>query len=472
MLPDTNNAPGDDASEQVEAPQPPETSETAPPAGPDSAQENAQEAPHEQVQENAQGEGQGVEQPELEPVPAVEPGPELVIEKWVYGGSGLARADGKVLMVPYTLPGERVRVRIAADHGGFAEARVTEMLERSAERVEPQCPVFGLCGGCHYQQAGPEFQAAQKAEIVREVFQRVGKIKAPEQIDVLTGEPWGYRNRTQFHSDGLDLGFLEAGSHDLVPVDHCPISAPKINESLQALRYMIRDRGWPRFVRTLELFTNGEQTMVNVLETEGSRGVAKGFFDWLGKQIPGAELGGLEYECAGAKFRVSHGAFFQVNRFMVDSLAAAAVEGAEGNIALDLYSGVGLFTLRLAKQFTKVAGVESNHQAARDLTFNAERAGVTIPVHPMQAEQYLEGRKSTPDFVLADPPRSGLGKRVVQHLVALKPREIRVVSCDPATLARDAAGLIAGGYSFDKLTVADLFPQTYHVESIAVFRAV
>jgi 23S rRNA (uracil1939-C5)-methyltransferase len=306
-----------------------------------------------------------------------------------------------------TLPGERVRVEIVADHGGFAEARVTEWLERSPERVEPQCPVFGRCGGCAYQHAGAEFQAAQKAEIVREVFLRVGKIKAPEEIGILAGEPWGYRNRTQFHSDGREIGFLEAGSHNLVPVDIALSPRRRSTKSLQALRYMIRDRGWPRFVQTLELFTNGEQTMVNVLETEGSRGVAKGFFEWLGKQIPGAELGGLEYECAGTKFRVSHGAFFQVNRFLVDRLAAAAVEGAEGDIALDLYSGVGLFTLRLAKQFTKVAGVESNHQAARDLTFNAERVGLTIPVHPMQAEQYLENRKSTPDFVLADPRAAG-----------------------------------------------------------------
>ena len=374
-------------------------------------------------------------------------------------------------MIPFTLPGERVRVEIVNDHGGFAEARATEWLERSEQRIEAQCPVFGRCGGCNYQHAGAQFQAEQKAEIVREVFQRVGKTAAPGEIGILTGEPWGYRNRTQFHSDGREIGYLEAGSHNLVAIDHCPISAPKINESLQALRYMIRDRGWPRFVRTLELFTNGDLTMVNVLETEGSRGVAKGFFDWVGKQIPGAELGGLEYDAAGAKFRVSHGAFFQVNRFLVDPLADAAVEGAEGDIALDLYAGVGLFTLRLAQKFGKTAAVESNHQAARDLTFNAERAGVTVAVHPLQAEQYLEARKSTPDLVLADPPRSGLGKRVVQHLVRLKPKEIRVVSCDPATLARDAAGLIAGGYRFEKLTVADLFPQTYHVESIAVFRA-
>lgn len=455
MLPDTNNAPDDAGSGTAETPQQPETSETR------------QSTP----EVNAQPGGEAGPSSEPQTIAEPEVTPEVTIEKWVYGGAGLARADGKVLMIPFTLPGERVRVEILADHGGFAEARVAELLERSGERVEAQCQVFGRCGGCNYQHAGAKFQAGQKAEIVREVFQRVGKIAAPAEIGILAGEPWGYRNRTQFHSDGRDIGYLKAGSHDLVPVDHCPISAPKINEGLQALRYMVRDRGWPRFVRTIELFTNGVQTMVNILETDGSRGVAKGFFDWIGKQIPGAELGGLEYDTAGAKFRVSHGAFFQVNRFLVDPLADAAVEGADGEIALDLYAGVGLFTLRLAKQFNKAAAVESNHQAARDLTFNAERVGLTVPVHAMQAEQYLEARNSTPDFVLADPPRSGLGKRVVQQLIRLKPKEIRIVSCDPATLARDAAGLIAGGYRFEKLTIADLFPQTYHVESIAVFRA-
>lgn len=395
---------------------------------------------------------------------------EVQVEKWVYGGAGLARDGGKVLMIPYTLPGERVRVEIVRDHGGFAEARVQELLERSPQRVQPQCPVFGRCGGCHYQHAAAEFQAARKAEIAREVFRRVGKLEAPAEIGILAAEPWGYRNRTQFHSDGRDIGFLEAGSHKLVAVDDCPISAPRINESLDALRYMLRDRGWPRFVRSIELFTNGAQTMVNVLETEGGRGVAKGFFEWLGKQIEGAALGGIEYQAAGQTYRVSHGAFFQVNRFLVDALAERAVEGAEGRVALDLYSGVGLFAVRLARRFAAVAAVESNHQAARDLARNAERAGVQVEVHAMQAEQYLATLQAAPDFVLADPPRSGLGKHVVGHLVRLRPRQVHVVSCDPATLARDAAGLIAGGYRLEKLTVADLFPQTYHVEAIAAFR--
>ena len=405
-----------------------------------------------------------------EPKPAGgAPGPEVEIEKWVYGGDGLARLDGKVVMAPFTLPGERVRLGIVDDHGGFANARVEEWITRSAERIEPQCPVFGRCGGCHYQHASAAFQAARKAEIVREVFRRVGKIETPEEIGIVAGEPWGYRNRTQFHTDGRQIGFLAAASHKLVPVEECPISAPKINESLKMLRYMLMDRGWPRFVRHLELFTNGTQTMVNVLETDGGRGVAKGFFDWLGAHIPGANLGGLEYDADGARFRVSHGAFFQVNRFLIEDLVTSALDGATGKTALDLYAGVGLFTLRLAGRFETVAAVESNHQAARDLTFNAERAGVKVDVQAMQAEQYLESVASTPDLVVADPPRSGLGKRVVQHLLRLKPEQIRVVSCDPATLARDAAGLLAGGYRLDKLNVVDLFPQTYHVENVAVF---
>jgi 23S rRNA (uracil1939-C5)-methyltransferase len=465
MTSDTNTTPG-------EALTGPDLESEQPAVQPDAASAQSTVPPGAQPAPPTEGQTAIEPQPAIEVQTAIEPQPaiEVQIDKWVYGGASLARANGKVLMIPFALPGERVRVEIVKDRGGFAEARVQEWLERSPERVEPQCPVFARCGGCHYQHAAAEFQAARKAEITREVFRRVGKLDAPAEIGILAGEPWGYRNRTQFHCDGREIGFLEAGSHKLVAVDHCPISAPKINESLDALRYMLRDRGWPLFVRSLELFTNGSQTMVNVLETEGGRGVAKGFFEWLGKHIEGAALGGIDYAAAGETYHVSHGAFFQVNRFMVDALAEKAVEGAEGRVALDLYSGVGLFAVRLARQFAVVAAVESNHQAARDLALNAEHAGVKVEIQSMQAEQYLGSLKTAPDFVLADPPRSGLGKRVVEHLIRLRPQQIHVVSCDPATLARDAAGLIAGGYRLEKLSVADLFPQTYHIESIAAFR--
>jgi 23S rRNA (uracil1939-C5)-methyltransferase len=310
-----------------------------------------------------------------------------------------------------------------------------------------------------------EFQVAQKVEIVREVFRRVGKLDAPEEIETIAGEPWGYRNRSQFHFGGHSLGYKAAGSDRVVDVDQCPISAPAINAALKTMRGLRRDKHFPRFLKEVELFTNGEKTMVNVIESE--RGVAKGFFQWLGESIPGAADGALEYEAAGEKFRVSHKSFFQVNRFLVDRMVECALDGASGGTALDLYAGVGLFTLGLARKFEKVTGVESDASAARDLEFNAERAGLKVKAQRMQSEQYLEEAAKTPDFVLADPPRAGLGKGVVKHLLRLAPERITVVSCDPSTQARDVAMLVGGGYRVERLSVLDLFPQTYHVETIA-----
>lgn len=210
--------------------------------------------------------------------------------------------------------------------------------------------------------------------------------------------------------------------------------------------------------------------MVNVLETEQGRGVARGFFEWLGERIPGAADGELFYEACGERFRVSHKSFFQVNRFLIEPLVECALEGAEGEEALDLYAGVGLFTVPLARRLKKVTGVESDGSAARDLEFNLSAAGVAAEARRMQAEQYLEGLTKRPDFVLADPPRAGLGKRVVKELLRLRPPRVHIVSCDPATLARDAAALCGAGYEMEGVVLIDLFPQTYHMETVARLR--
>jgi len=392
---------------------------------------------------------------------------EVQIEKWVYGGAGLARHEGRVVLVPYVMPGERVEVEAIREKPGMVEARGIRRIEDASERIEPACPVFEQCGGCHYQQAPVEFQSLKKVEILREVFRRVGRMEAPAEIQVKAAEPWGYRNRTQFHLDGDGrIGFMAWASHDLVPVESCPISAPPINEAVGALREFMQDRRWPRFVREIELFTNGDRTMLNVLSTEAARGVAGTFFEWVSTKIPGAAEGSLQYQAAGEKLRVSHGSFFQVNRFLIDELAASALEGAEGESALDLYSGVGLFSLPLARRFKKVDAVETSTGALRDLEYNAREAGLEVALHRLQSEQYLEGLGQPPDFVLADPPRSGLGKHVVKHLARLLPPKITVVSCDPATLARDLAALLPAGYRIEALTLVDLFPQTYHLETV------
>lgn len=392
---------------------------------------------------------------------------EVKIEKWVYGGAGLGRADGQVHLVPFVMPGEDVRVEPTRSKPGLVEGRVAEFITRSEERVAAECPYFERCGGCHYQMAPYEFQVARKVEIVREVFKRVGKFDAPETIDVLRGEPWGYRNRSQFHFQGQSLGYMMAGTDKVVDVDHCPISAPLINETLKKIRALRKGVQFPNFLKEIELFTNGEKTMVNVLETEQNRGVAKAFFDFLGREIPGANDGSLEYKVGADSFRVGHRSFFQVSRFLIEAMVDCALVGAEGKTALDLYSGVGLFTIPLARRFEQVAGVESDGSAVRDLQLNAERAGLVIGAHRLQSEQYLEGLKTPPDFVLADPPRTGLGKSVVKHLVRLLPPRITLVSCDPATLSRDLAALFESGYQLEHLTMVDLFPQTYHIETIS-----
>jgi 23S rRNA (uracil1939-C5)-methyltransferase len=174
--------------------------------------------------------------------------------------------------------------------------------------------------------------------------------------------------------------------------------------------------------------------------------------------------GALDY---GGRFRVSSNSFFQVNRFLADQLVEAALAGAEGETALDLYAGVGLFSLALGRRFRRVNAVEAGGGAVRDLRFNAERAGLTgVKAQQTTAEAALEKLQRPPDFVLADPPRSGLGKAMVERLAALKPRRLAIVACDPATLARDLAALTACGYRIASMTLVDLFPQTFHLETV------
>jgi 23S rRNA (uracil1939-C5)-methyltransferase len=296
----------------------------------------------------------------------------------------------------------------------------------------------------------------------------VGKLEPPEDIRVIAGEPWLYRNRSQFRIRGTELGYLEARSNRLCPIEHCPISSPRINKAIANLREMLRDPRWPRFLQSLEVFTNETQLQLNVLESE--RPVARRFFEWCAEVIPDTVVGALDYPAAGSLYRVSGGSFFQVNRYLIDPMVDAALENSEGPSALDLYAGVGLFSIPLARRFGKVTAVESGASAARDLQFNAERAGVTLQLAQTNVESFLANWTDRPDFVLADPPRAGLGKAVVTHLARLGPPRVTIVACDPATLARDLAWLVAAGYRIERLTMIDLFPQTFHIEAIAYLR--
>jgi 23S rRNA (uracil1939-C5)-methyltransferase len=373
--------------------------------------------------------------------------------------------EGRVVFAPFLLPGELARVEPHSERGSVLRVTPVEILEPSEHRAVPPCPYFMKCGGCHYQHATYEQQVEWKRDILREQLQRVGKIAFEGEIALVTGEPLGYRNRTQFHVRGTSIGYLEQGSKKLVPVDHCPISSPAINAALRALLDMTKDRRFPKFLKEIELFTNESETVFNALDTE--RPLARSFFEWAAERIPGANSGVLEYAAAGEKFRVGHKSFFQVNRFLVDRLVTLVVGDAEGEEALDLYAGAGLFSLPLARRFRSVTAVESDASGIHDLGFNAERAGLKVRAVFSRTEDYLKNAEGAPDLVIADPPRSGLGKIAVHHLLRLQPRSLVLVGCDPATLARDLGALIAGGYRLDRLAMVDLFPQTYHIEAVA-----
>jgi 23S rRNA (uracil1939-C5)-methyltransferase len=379
--------------------------------------------------------------------------PEIVIDKWVYGGEGLARVDGRVVLAPFVLPGERARVEL---HDGV-HAGLAQVIEAAPVRVQPPCPLFQRCGGCHYQHAPYEFQLARKVEILREQLRRVGKIEYAGEIEVVSGPALGYRNRVQVHVAGGKLGYLAARSHDLVPLTgDCPVASPRLNQALAAMRDRLSDSRFPNFVHALELFTNETDLQVNVVESD--RPVMKRFFEWC------ESTAALDYSTAMGTFRVSPRSFFQVNRFLAEKLVEIALGTGSGETALDLYAGVGLFALPMARRYGSVTAVEASPSAVRDLEFNAASAGLDLSVEQARVEDYLVGLETTPEFVLADPPRAGLGKIVVAELKRLAPSRITIVSCDPATLARDLAGLPE--YSIERVALVDLFPQTYHLETV------
>jgi len=384
------------------------------------------------------------------------------VEKLVYGGDGLARLDGRVVFAPFVLPGERIVVRPEQEKPGMVRARMVELLQPAPERAVAPCPVFGRCGGCHYQHAPYEYQLDLKGAVLAEELRRLGKIEPPAEIAIVSAEPWAYRNRVQLHIANGRLGYREARSHKLCAIDACPIASPKLNEVIALLNGMLRDSRWPRFIRAIEIFTDERQVQLNVVETD--RPVARRFFDWCAETIPGLVDGPLDYD---GRFRVSRNSFFQVNRFLLDLLVDRAIGGVRGESAIDVYAGVGLFSLALARRFGTVTAVESGSTAVRDLQFNAERAGIGNVLTAQQAaEEFFTRLEQPADLILLDPPRAGLGKVVVRRLTELLPREIVIVACDPATLARDLAGLAAAGYRIEEMTLVDLFPQTYHIETV------
>lgn len=410
----------------------------------------------------------------------------------VYGGDGLARLPGgKAVFLPFVLPGEEVSATVSKEKSSFARASADQVLQPSERRIKPQCPYFGECGGCHYQHAGYKAQIDLKGGILRETLLRNAKLEWNGDIIAHSGEPWYYRNRTRLKIRGggdFALGYHRFASHDLLPVKECPISSPMVNRVIQQLWDIGHAGGVPAGVSEIELFVDhaDSRLVLELIHAAGAKGIREfagelqnrianvqgvGIFEQAqaGSSAP-AELKdtvgnpSLLYQVGEKSFRVSAGSFFQTNRFLVNQLVKTVVGDFFGNIALDLYSGVGLFANHLAKRFTQVFAVESGPASANDLQINALKNVVPVKT---EVEQFLPRCLNMhPDVVVVDPPRAGLGAKVTQLLAALRVKRISYVSCDPATLARDVRLLLETGYHVEEVHLVDLFPQTFHIETM------
>jgi 23S rRNA (uracil1939-C5)-methyltransferase len=428
----------------------------------------------------------------------------LSIEKLIYGGDGLAHADGNTVFVPYVLPGEEVRANMKSKKKKLIWAELLEVTSPEKERKKAECPHFQKCGGCHYQHIPATEQLRLKKNILRETLARLGGIAWDGAIVEHSAEPYGYRNRAQWAvRSGMPraLGYFLPESSVIVPIDECPVLSPRLAHTFAQLQEMARSARLPEGIQEIEAFADSadEKIALNVAFEkfpEPAAELASAFREVL-PQIESLLLldqkknrfaltgpGYLTHEAGGFKYRVSHLSFFQVNRFLIEDLLKTVTANAHGALALDLYSGVGFFTLPLAKTFQKVVCVDANLAATRDLYANAEIAGVTIVSHNEHAEEFLKKTEEKPDFVLLDPPRAGLGAESAEKLAELGAKEIVYLSCDPSTLARDLAVLTGSSrkpkeitglsirYEITEMYLFDLFPQTFHIETLVRLRRV
>jgi len=420
---------------------------------------------------------------------------DITIEKLVYGGEGLAHHDGSTVFVPFVLPAERVAASAVEQKKQFVRARVERVLEPSPDRAQPRCLHFGICGGCHYQHIPYDAQLRYKTEILRETLRRIGRIDWKEEIAAHASPPWGYRNRAQWKvrplgdaaGAGLGIGYFRASSTALCAVEDCAILSPLLLKTLGALRNALAAGTLPRELREIEAFAcAGDSKLLLTATFTSFPARAQEVADKIREILPETESllfhdpsrermevdgpGFVECEAAGRSYRVGHFSFFQVNRFLLDDLVREVAESEEcGNLALDLFAGVGLFTLPLAQRFQHVVAVESNPAAAHDLIANATGAP-TIEVRTADTEEFLEKFKDRPECVVLDPPRAGLTPGATKQLARIGPARITYVSCEPPTLARDLAALLQAGYEISAVHLFDLFPQTFHMETVVRLR--
>jgi len=401
---------------------------------------------------------------------------EVTLTTFTYGGEAMGRLeDNRAVFVPFGLPGERVRIRLTQEKKNFARGEIIEVLEASPDRIDAKCKHFGVCGGCHYQNLPYEKQLIAKTDILIDQLKRIGKIESPPVQDMVACPvPWNYRNHVQFSLDGDGkLGFQRSNSNRVVPITECHLPESSINNFWDQLEFESETN-----VERVSLRTGEDDDLMLVLESidhetpelEIEAGISiTHVFEGNTVVIAGSDH--IVMNVLGRDFKVSAASFFQVNTVMAGKMVEhllAKLPVTESTTLLDVYCGVGLFSAFFAPKSKTVIGIESSESSSEDFTVNLDEFD-NVELYEANAEDVIPQLEAKPDIVLVDPPRAGLDKAVVDGILKLKPSHIAYVSCDPSTLARDTARLISGGYRLKEVTPFDLFPQTYHIESISIF---
>jgi 23S rRNA (uracil1939-C5)-methyltransferase len=402
---------------------------------------------------------------------------EVRIDSLAYGGDGVGRLpDGRVAFVPYTIPGEMVRVKVVEEKAHHTRAESIDILEPSSERVHPRCVHFGTCGGCHYQQMSYSAQLSAKAGILREQLTRIGDLKDIPEIKIVPAPvPWYYRNHLQFHQTGEGrLGFQRAHSHQTFAIKECHLPESGINrlwpqleiEPLTGIQRISLRQGMDDDLMIIldgsspdELDFEVENLSISVVRVDPSGSTV----------LAGSDH--LIMEVLGRKFKVSASSFFQVNTSQAGAMVNLLLEQLpldKHMTILDVYSGVGLFSAFLAEKVNRLVGVEISPEACGDFETNLDEFD-HVELYEAAAENVLSNVQFHPQVIVMDPPRTGLGRKTVEGIVNQGASTLAYISCDPATLARDGKQLTSAGYTIKQLTVIDMFPQTFHIESMSVW---
>ncbi|NOY56977.1 MAG: class I SAM-dependent RNA methyltransferase [Actinobacteria bacterium] len=391
---------------------------------------------------------------------------ELVPDRWANGGEVVGRWQGKAVFIPDALPGELIRVRIVREKSSWARAELLEVLAPSPLRTAPPCPAFGTCGGCQWQHASYDVQLDAKRQIVRGQLEHLGGVDDPMVREtVAPGASFGYRNRMTFHVAGGRLSMYRRRSRDSVAIEQCHLLAPALADLFARLDPVegVRQVTLRSGIRTGDLLVVVVGAVPPGAEGWGAS-VARSSRGRL-RAILGEPF--IHEEVADARFRISGEAFFQVNTDGAEALVrlvGEAVDPRSDDVLIDAYSGVGLFAATIGRGVRKVIAVESDARALGDLRHNLNGMQAQIVGHRFEA-----GVGGTWDIAIVDPPRIGLGRAGVDVVASGGPRAVAYVSCDPASLARDSRHFAERGYRLQWATPVDLFPQTFHIETVAAF---